>query len=36
MYINYNVVNGIEYGTLTNSVRNGHKVKNLTRFTLEK
>jgi hypothetical protein len=27
MYINYNVVNGIEYGTLTNSVRNGHKVK---------
>ena len=26
MYINYNTVNGIEYGTLTSSVRSGHKV----------
>ena len=26
MYINYNTVNGIEYGTLTSSVRNGSKV----------
>lgn len=26
MYINYNTVNGIEYGTVTNSVRNGAKV----------
>ena len=26
MYINYNVVNGIEYGTVTSSVRNGSKV----------
>lgn len=26
MYINYNIVNGIEYGTLTNSVRSGQKV----------
>ena len=26
MYINYNVVNGIEYGTVTRSVRNGSKV----------
>ncbi len=27
MYINYNTVNGIEYGTVTRSVRNGAKVK---------
>ncbi len=26
MYINYNTVNGIEYGTLTSSVRSGRKV----------
>ena len=26
MYINYNTVNGIEYGTLTSSVRNGSRV----------
>jgi hypothetical protein len=26
MYINYNIVGGIEYGTLTSSVRNGSKV----------
>ena len=26
MYINYNTVNGIEYATLTSSVRNGRKV----------
>lgn len=26
MYINYNTVNGIEYGTLTSSIRNGRKV----------
>lgn len=26
MYINYNVVNGIEYGTITKSVRKGQKV----------
>lgn len=26
MYINYNIVGGIEYGTATTSVRNGHKV----------
>ena len=26
MYINYNIVNGVEYGTLTSSVRKGRKV----------
>ena len=26
MYINYNIVNGIEYGTVTTSVRDGKKV----------
>ena len=29
MYINYNVVNGIEYGTATQSVRRGSNVGNL-------
>ena len=32
MYINYNTVNGIEYGTLTSSVRSGHKVGKSGRF----